>query len=428
MTPGLLIWLSFSGVALTAFAATGAHVLNEFAKHDLEEHCERRGKKHLFGKILDLEDRMALGAETLRIIATTLTICAAVGMLAGNNRLAEYSLFQWSSLVALLSVVMLAANSWIPYGIAKICAASFLFHTWRIWSVVSLAVWPFMVGSQFVRELVQRATGTDEDEDEEEALEDEIRSIVSEGERDGLLDEDEREMIEGVIELDEKDVGSVMTPRSRVDSLDVNTEWSEMLEFVVDCGRTRIPVFEDRRDNVVGILYTKDLLRESLKSESKRKPLVKLLRKPLRVPETKLLDEMLEEFRNTRVHLAIVRGEYGEMIGVVTIEDVLEEIVGEIVDETDNEQRDEICVTSEGIAEVQGVTHIEVLNEVLGLQLPEDEEFDTIGGMIMDQLKEIPRVGKQVVIGNATFTIKKASRRTIDTIDVVVADHNGESA
>ena len=107
MTPGLLIWLSFSGVALTAFAATGAHVLNEFAKHDLEEYCERRGKKQLFGRILDLEDRMALGAETFRIIATTLTICAAVGMLAGNNRLAEYSLFQWSSLVALLSVCLL---------------------------------------------------------------------------------------------------------------------------------------------------------------------------------------------------------------------------------------------------------------------------------------------------------------------------------
>ena len=360
MTPGLLIWLAFFGITLTTLAATGAQVLNEFAKHDLEEYCERRGKKDLFGKILDLEDRMSLGAETLRIIATTLTICAAIGILAGNVKLAEYTFFQWSSLVALMSVIMLAANSWIPYGISQICAAPFLFGTWRIWSVVSLAVWPLMVGSQFVRELIQRATGSDEDEDEEEALEDEIRSIVSEGERDGLLDEDEREMIEGVIELDEKDVGSVMTPRSRVDSLDVNTEWSEMLEFVVECGRTRIPVFEDRKDNVIGILYTKDLLRESLRSESKRKPLVKLLRKPIRVPESKLLDEMLEEFRNLRVHLAIVRGEYGEMIGVVTIEDVLEEIVGEIVDETDNEQCDEICVTSEGVAEVQGLSLIHI--------------------------------------------------------------------
>ena len=152
------------------------------------------------------------------------------------------------------------------------------------------------------------------------------------------------------------------------------------------------------------------------------------MREPIRVPETKLLDEMLEEFRNLRIHLAIVRGEYGGMIGVVTIEDVLEEIVGEIVDETDNEQREDICVTSEGVAEVLGVAHVEVVNEVLGLQLPEDEEFDTIGGLIMDQLKEVPRVGRQVVIGNATFTIKQASRRAIDTISVVVSHDTSQQS
>ena len=428
MTLGLLFWLAIAGIVLTTFAATGAQVLNEFAKHDLEEYCERRGKKNLFGTILGLEDRMALGAETLRIIATTVTICAAVGWLPGAAKLGEYTVAHWFSVVAMLSIIMLAANSWIPFGISQICAAAFLFRTWRVWSAVSLVVWPLMVGSQFVRELVQRATGAEEDEDEEEALEDEIRSIVSEGEREGLVDEDEREMIEGVIELDEKDVGSIMTPRFKVDSLDVNTNWSEMLEFVVECGRTRIPVFEDSKDNIVGILYTKDLLRESLRPESKRKPLVKLLREPIRVPETKLLDEMLEEFRNLRIHLAIVRGEYGGMIGVVTIEDVLEEIVGEIVDETDNEQREDICVTSEGVAEVLGIAHVEVVNEVLGLQLPEDEEFDTIGGLIMDQLKEVPRVGRQVVIGNATFTIKQASRRAIDTISVVVSHDTSQQS
>lgn len=424
MTPSVLIGFMIVAMVVSTLAATAAQVLYGFAKHELEEYCERRGNKALFGRIIDDYERMALGAETLRITSTTFFLASAVGWLVETQGIHELTITSWVAVVLLITVVMLLSNSWIPFTILRIAAPQFLFHTWKIWWTVSLIVWPMMIGGEFVHELVQRAAGVEEEEDdEEEALEDEIRSIVSEGERDGLLEADERDMIEGVIELDEKDVGSVMSPRSRVDSMEVNTDWDEMLEFAVNCGRTRIPVYEEKPDNVIGILYTKDLLRESLRSEVKRKALKKLLREPIVVPESTALDEMLQQFKNRRVHLAIVQDEYGGMAGVVTIEDVLEEIVGEIVDETDNEQRSEIQITSPGNAQVLGIANLAEVNEVLGLELPENEEFDTIGGLIMNELKEIPRVGRSVVIGSATFTIDKASRRMIEQLTVRVDEH-----
>jgi CBS domain containing-hemolysin-like protein len=423
MTPGILLALTIVAILLTGFAATAAQVLHGFAKHELEEYCERRGNKSLFGRIIDEHEQMALGAETLRIIATTFGLAAAIGWFVETQNINEMSAGGWVAVVSLLTMVMLLANSWIPFAIAKVAAPQFLYHTWKIWWAVSLLVWPLMIGGNFVHELFQRASGvSEEDDDEEEALEDEIRSIVSEGERDGLLEADERDMIEGVIELDEKDVGSIMTPRSRVDALEVDTDWDEMLAFAVECGRTRIPIYQEKPDHVIGILYTKDLLKESLKSESKRKPLRKLLRDPIVVPESKLLDEMLAQFKNLRVHLAIVQDEYGGMAGVVTIEDILEEIVGEIVDETDNEQRAEIQVTSPGNAQVLGIASVAEVNEVLGLELPEDEDFDTISGLIMNELKEIPRKGRTIVIDNATFTIAKANRRAIEELTICVEE------
>lgn len=423
MTPGILIASLVVAFLLSTFAATAAQVLHGFAKHELEEYCERRGNKALFGRIIDDYEQMALGAETLRIIATTFGLASAIGLLIGLTEVSRMNVSGWLAVVSALALIMLFANSWIPYAVSQIAAPQFIYHTWKVWWAVSLIAYPLIIGGQFVRELFQRASGVpDEEDDEEEALEDEIRSIVSEGEHDGLIEADERDMIEGVIELDEKKVASIMTPRSRVDALEINTSWDEMLAFAVECGRTRIPVFSENPDQVIGILYTKDLLKESLKSESKRKPLAKLLRDPIVVPESKLLDEMLAQFKNLRVHIAIVQDEYGGMAGVVTIEDVLEEIVGEIVDETDNEQRSEIQVTSPGNAKVLGIANLAMVNEVLGLELPEGGDFDTIGGLIMNELKEIPRQGKSVVIENATFTIDKATRRSIEELTVQVEE------
>jgi CBS domain containing-hemolysin-like protein len=195
-----------------------------------------------------------------------------------------------------------------------------------------------------------------------------------------------------------------------------------MMTRVVESGRTRIPIYSDSIDNIVGILYAKDLLRESIRSESKRRPLQKLLREPLLVPETTLLAEMLRRFLHVRTHLAIVQDEYGGLAGVVTIEDILEEIVGEIVDETDKDRGDDITILNSNQADVLGTVHINRLNERLGVELPADDQFDTVSGLIMHQLNEIPRPGHELVVGRIQFNIQEANRRQIKSVRVTVLE------
>ncbi|MCL4156900.1 UNVERIFIED_CONTAM: hypothetical protein GTU68_021319 [Idotea baltica] len=191
-----------------------------------------------------------------------------------------------------------------------------------------------------------------------------------------------------------------------------------MIDFVIKSGRTRIPIYRGTIDTVVGLLYAKDLLRESLRS--KRRPLQKFLREPLFVPASIKLDEMLNRFLHGRTHLAIVNNEYGGVAGCVTIEDVLEEIVGEIVDETDTDLSDDINRLNDKQADVNGKIHIERLNDVMGIDLPDNDEFATVSGLIMSQINKVPRSGHEIVIGNIQFNILEATKREIKFVRVTV--------
>ena len=213
-----------------------------------------------------------------------------------------------------------------------------------------------------------------------------------------------------------------MTPRNKVDALNQSTSWDEMMEFVIKSGRTRIPIYDESLDQVVGLLFAKDLLRES--RLNKRRPLQKLLRDPIEVPATILLDELLKTFLRGRTHMAIVKDEYGAVAGVVTIEDVLEEIVGEIVDETDQDISDDITFLNDRQADVQGTMHISVLNDRMGIELPEDDEYATVSGLIMNKINEIPRSGYEVSIGNVQLNILEATRRKIKAVRVTIANEN----
>ncbi len=418
----ILFWLMAGGFIITMFAASAAYILQECSWHELKEYCQQQRRPELFGRIFDLRDQMHLGAVILQMIATAIATCSAVGWLLRERSVSELKTPEMLSILALVAFGLIVCSGWVPWAIERIGSNYFLFHTWRWLWVVSALAWPFLVGARVVSALFVRASGKQDEDDEEEAFEDEILAMVSEGEQDGYLERDTRDMIEGVMELDDTDVAAVMTPRSKIDALAADTSWDDALEFVVNSGRTRIPVYEGKIDHITGILYAKDILRESMRSESKRRPIAKLLREPIVVPDSTLLDEMLNKFLRNHVHLAVIQDEYGGLAGIVTIEDVLEEIVGEIVDETDDERADEIEVLNENEANVEGGVHIDVLNERLGLTLPEDEDYDTVSGMIMSELKEVPRSGHELIIGNVHFTIQQASRRSIELVRVTVLD------
>lgn len=423
----LFFWCAIGGAILMTFSAIATHVLNEIAWHELEEHCKQKQQADLFGKIFDLREQLTLGAGILQMVATALTVVASVGWLLNTRSTEELSGWDLLSIVGVVAFLLVIGGSWIPWAVARLASVPFLFQTWRWWFVVSALAWPFLVGGRVVTAFLARASGKKEvDEDEEEAFEDEILSMVSEGEHDGYLESDARDMIEGVMELDDNNVASVMTHRSQVHALEQGTDWEEMVRLVVDSGRTRIPVYSRKIDDIVGLLYAKDLLRESLRSESKRKPLRKLLRDPLFVPESTLLDEMLSKFLHVRTHMAIVQDEYGGLAGVITIEDILEEIVGEIVDETDKDLSEDITVLNLSQADVKGTVHINRLNEKLGIELPQNEQFDTVSGLIMHQLNEIPRSGRELTIGRIQFNIQEANRRQINSVRVTILDEEPE--
>lgn len=423
-------WVSFFGLSITGLSALGAKLLADFSLADFEEYCRAKKRDDLFGQILDEHEQVGARVETLQFAGTAVMILGVGGWMYD---LARHSVTldvgRFAGFFATALICLLLATSWIPGAITQVWSAPVLFRTWRLWRILIRVTWPLHIGEYVVEAFVRRlAAEPEEVEDEEEAFEDEIRTMMSAGHREGLLESDAREMIEGVIELGDTDVADIMTPRSNVDAFEIGLGWKETLEFAVSVGRTRIPVYDDSLDNIIGVLFVKDLLIEAAKeAESQRRPLRELLRKPWFVPKTNLVSDLLQEFRVTRTHLAIVLDEYQSVAGVVTIEDVLEEIVGEIVDETDKETEEAIHQIDDRTADVHGTAHLEEVNEHLGIELPLSDDFDTIGGLVVDQFGRIPKTGESMVSNNVRIAVTEASRRRVHRLRVEVMEKNDES-
>ncbi len=209
-------------------------------------------------------------------------------------------------------------------------------------------------------------------------------------------------------------------------SIPASTSWDDMLQQAINAGHTRIPVYGRNRDDILGILHIKDLLPELARQPDKRvEPWTKLLRQPIFVPETKPVDALLQELQRGRNHMVVVLDEYGGVSGLVTIEDVLEEIVGEIVDEYDAAHVEGLRDLSPGVCEAMGRVHIDEVNERLGLELPEDADYDTIGGFVFNELGHIPTAGEDLTWRNVRITVLDATRRRIERVRIEVLDAAG---
>ena len=231
------------------------------------------------------------------------------------------------------------------------------------------------------------------------------------------LDASALEMVKGIISLSESNVKEIMVPRIDVVSISLNTPIAEIVTIISDCGHSRFPVYHDTVDNIVGMLYAKDLLHYLVKDESEI-DLEKLIRPAYFVPESKKLDSLLREFQRRRVHIAVVVDEYGGTSGIVCLEDIIEEIVGEIQDEFDNET-EELLKISEGVYLCDARVNLEFLNEQLGIELPSDD-FDTLGGFVFHLFGKIPVRYEKLSYQNIDFIIQNMEGHKIDTIKIVL--------
>ncbi len=409
--------------------------MHEYIRHDLEQLCIQNNRREHFGKIVKHYEAVRTGFEMLRSfllfsvpVLITLTVLGIP--LNGHEKSVHLEL---SQLVNTLPYFFLfvACRYWISRPIGDLWATKIVYHFFSVFRVLSWIARPLQLIGKLIEIIILRLAGKPKTEqDEEEDLEDDILSMVAEGHREGLIEDEVHNMLNRIMRLDEIRVSAIMTQRSNIQYLPIDATWQEMLETVKGSQFSRIPVYGKTHDEIVGILFSKDLLMDinedgvCVTSQWK-----KSLRKPYLALETKPVHILLREFLKTQNHFAIVLDEYGNVAGVVTLEDILEQIVGEIADETDDKPIEEVQNFKNGAAEVLGRASVAEVNSMLGTEFPTDGDYDSIGGLILSKLGKVPEVGETVKEGAWTLTIVEATNYRIDKVKIsageTVPENNG---
>jgi magnesium and cobalt transporter len=238
----------------------------------------------------------------------------------------------------------------------------------------------------------------------------ELIATLREAQAEGLIDADALSMIEGVFQVGQLCARDILVPRAQIDWIDINLPLSDLIKTVIEAAHSRFPVFEGSRDNVIGILLAKDLLRHVTEKDFQVRD---WLRPAVFIPESKRLSVLLRDFKDNRNHLAVVVDEYSGIAGIITIEDVLEQIVGDIEDEHDiDEEADNIISLDNGDIRVKGITELEQLNEALGTKFAE-EDIETVAGLVVQRLGRVPKIGERIAIDDIEFEVQRADPRQV---------------
>ena len=290
--------------------------------------------------------------------------------------------------------------------------------------IISKITSPFVKFLTVSTNAVVRIFGFDPNANEEGVTEEEIRMMVDVGGEKGVIEDTQKEMIDNIFEFDDIDAGDIMTHRTDVVAADVNDiSVDEFVKLAIDNGRSRIPLYDEDIDNIVGIVYVKDLLKFVGKQIPAKKTLREIMREPYFIPETKSCGELFKEMSSQRIQMAVVVDEYGGTAGIVTLEDIVEAIMGNIQDEYDYED-DEISKIDDNTFTVDGTIDIEEIDELIGKELPEGD-YETLAGYIMDELQCIPKDGEmnEVVFENVKFTVLSVEDRRIEKIKVEITPY-----
>jgi putative hemolysin len=376
-----------------------------------------------------LHDQQHAAILATALIRTLMRMAIYIFMLAALVNLHTQATVTWTDLI--VSGLLAAIGIWfstIVFGsaIARHCGISLVAASLPVLLAITVVCRPFTKAGELIDAIFQKLIGRRDPE----ALEQEFLQTIEDSHREGALDVQSAEILENVVEFTNKEVSQVMTPRAEIEGIEYTDDLAAVREFILHAGHSRIPVYQSTVDNIVGILYLKDLIKY-LGEETDVFKLSEHLRQPIVVPETKPVRELLSVFQHGEVHLAIVVDEFGGTAGLVTIEDVLEEIVGDIRDEHEPHEADRPTFKSidDTHAEVDGRYRIDELNTRLHLDIPENGDFDTVAGFMLSHFGRVPSPGEAFDAGNARFTALAATPTHVQRVGIELlqsATANGE--
>jgi CBS domain containing-hemolysin-like protein len=321
--------------------------------------------------------------------------------------------------MAVAWAAFLAIEFFVTRPLAEALAERFLLSAWPALEIVGFVGAPFARLQCGVERVLHRWFGREESQG---AIQEELISVVNEGLREGAIKlENAEEMIGGLIDLHNLRVSEIMTPRTQMIMLSADETVEDARRSICEQNHSRVPVYGDSRDEIVGVLFAKDLLPHLASAAAPDRPLASLaLRQPIYVPESQPVDVLLKDFQRGHMHMAIVLDEFGGVAGVVTMEDILEEVVGEIGDEYDERESPHLLREAENVWSVAGKTRIADLNAELPVAIPENGDYETLAGFLFHTLGRVPAVGDEVRQGDAVFAVTAVDKRAVERVRIAL--------
>ncbi|MGL5088410.1 MAG: hemolysin family protein [Cetobacterium sp.] len=402
-------------ILLSGFFSASETALTSFKTTDLED-IEKSNKKtaHLLKKWLkspnEILTGMLLGNNIVNILASSIATVLAISVMGNSPR-------SLAIVTAVMTVLILIFGEITPKIMAKNNAKHFSKSVIVPIYYFGVLMKPIVKILMWTSILIGRILGVEVKTENIMFTEEDLISFVNVGEAEGIIEEEEKEMIHSIVGLGETNAKEIMTPRTSMFAVEGNKTLDDIWDEMIEAGFSRIPVYEETIDNIIGVLYTKDVLKH-LKSNSTNTKVKELVREVYYVPETKSIIEILQEFKSKKVHIALVLDEYGGIGGVLTIEDLLEEIVGEIRDEFDHEEEETIKEIEANRYEVDAMLDIETINKVLNIELPISEDYESLGGLLMSELGKIPSIGDIVEFIDVKLIVLEVEKMRVSKVEI----------
>ncbi len=390
-------------VTMSAFFSASETALTAFNRSKLKAIAEKNQRKAdlLKGwlkKPNEILTALLIGNNIVNILASSIATMVAISILGNNSRAIAIS-------TGAMTILLLIFGEITPKVVAKAYSTHISNAVIKLVYMLSKLFLPISKILMVVSKLIARIFGVKIDEIAFLITEEEIKSVVSVGEEEGVIEEEEKKMIHSIFEFTDTTVKEIMIPRTTVFAVEASKTLEEIWDVITGNGYSRIPVYEEGIDNIIGVFYIKDIF--NVIRDGKLNMQVKsFIREAYFVPETKALVEMLEEFKKKHIHMAIVLDEYGGTSGIITIEDLIEEIVGDINDEFDIEHDEEIKKVADNKYIIDAMLDVEFLNEELSIDLPVSEDYDSLGGYIYSVLGRVPLEKDTITHDNGKVEIR----------------------